>query len=145
MRCRAGFTLVELAIVISVSSLIVPSVYLLARNLDDQRARGLWHITVAEQVRTVSESLQADRRALAFAGPGPLRLEGKGGCAPIVYEVTPGKALVRRAPERCGGERTLATQVSSAKHLPGGLELTFGFEVRPDQIEPTTVFIPVED
>lgn len=142
---RGGFTMIELAIVISLSALVVPAVYLFARTIDDQRALGLRHLEVADQTRSLAEALQADRRTLLFSAPESLRLEGPGPCSPIEYALTPAKSLVRRAPNDCGGETTLATQVEAVSHPRGGFAITFGFEKRPQLLARTELFIPVED
>lgn len=142
---RRGFTVVELAIVLSISALLVPLVFLTARSWDEHRAAGLRQVAVADEVRSLGEAVRADRRALKFAGKGSLTLQGKGPCSPVEYAVTDAQTLVRRAPAACGGETALATHVTALAHAPGGLAVTFGFEVRPGTVVPTDVFIAVAD
>lgn len=128
---RRGFTAIELAIVVSISALLVPLVFLTARSWDVHRAAGLRHVAAAEEVMTVGEVLRADRR-----------VKGKGGCGSITYAVTDQHTFVRRG---CGEEAALATHVESAEHVEGGWALVFGFEARPGEVEHTNVFIPVAD
>ena len=140
-----GFTAIELAIVISISALVVPAIYLFDRSLEEQRAIGLWHLEVADQSRTAAEALHADRRALNLPSRTGLRFEGPGTCAPVEYAVTPGRTLVRRAPASCGGGTTLATHVTSFNRAPGGVTLKFAFELKPEQAVNTDFFIAVDD
>ena len=94
---RAGFTAIEMAIVVTLSSLVVPLVFLTARSWDEQRSAGLRHIAVADEVRTLGEAVRADRRTLTFTAQNALTLEGKGPCSPVEYALTERKTLVRRA------------------------------------------------
>ena len=139
---RRGFTIIELAIVISISAILVPAVYLFARTLEDQQAIGLRHLEVADQTRTLAEALGADRRGLHFSGPTSLKLEGPSPCAPVEYSLTPARTVERRD---CSGTTTLATQVQSLGHVAGGVAIAFGFEKRPGLVLRTELFIPVED
>ena len=143
---RRGFTAVELAIVVSISALLVPAIYLFERNLDEHRAVGLWQLEVADQYRSLAESLQADRRAFKFASSkSVIRFEGAGPCAPIEYTVSDSQTVVRRGAESCGGDSTLATHVSGLKRVPGGVAISLAFETRPEQAAKTDLFIAVDD
>ena len=135
-----GFTSVELAIVLSISAILVPAIYVFGHNLEHQRAVGLWQLEVADEVRSLGEALRGDRRALKFSARGGLRLDGPGPCSPIEYTLSPEKTIVRRAPAACGGETTLSTHVTRLTHEPGGITATFAL----DPVK-TEIFIAVED
>ena len=142
---RRGFTAIELAIVLSISAIVIPAIYLFGRGVEERRAIGLWHFEVADEVRSLSEALKSDRRQLTFAPRGSLHLSGADDCGGVDYLLTPAHALVRRTAAGCGGERTLATHVEALTHVPGGVAVTFALETKPQREARTEVFIAVED
>lgn len=144
MSARRGFTLLELAIVLTVTALVLPGLYLHWRSLEGQLALAHWDVSTAEQVRTVYEELARDAR-LGQLAPQALEFRLRGSCASATWEVSGARRLTRAAPADCGGVRTLATGVEALRRVRGGVELDFAFEVRPDLVERRTVFLPVEE
>jgi hypothetical protein len=137
---RRGFTVVELAIVVSLLALIVPALFVYARSLEEQHARGVFAVEVAEALRTVGEALRADLRGGAWADAQ--RVATTGSCA-AEWAVTPSQALERRATEACGGRQALATHVAGLARVPAGVELTFELELRPGLVDRHVVLVPV--
>lgn len=137
---RRGFTLVELAIVVSLLALIVPALFVYARSLEEQHALGVFAVEVAEELRTVGEALRADLREGGFVDGQRVATAGRCGAE---WVVTPSKTLERRASEACGGRQTLATRVTSLSRVPAGVELTFELELRPGLVRRHVVLVPV--
>ena len=133
---QRGFTAMELAIVVTISAVLVPLVWSFSAGLEDQAALAQWRIDVADSVRTVTEELRLDARlgpptaAVGFASPG---------CT-ATYAVTEA-GLIRRG---CGPDRGLAPWVASIEWAPGGVALRFERRLRPQRVRAVTVFVPVE-
>ncbi|HVE86026.1 MAG TPA: type II secretion system protein [Myxococcales bacterium] len=142
-RRERGFTMIEMAVVTSILALTIPGLYLFARTLDDHHQIGLWHLEVADGVRTAGEELRADARAARLLPGEDIRFQRPGPCSPISYVVAPGGALVRGAPPGCEPPRALATHVVSARRVAAGVELGFQLELRPGAEQRRTVFLPV--
>lgn len=124
---RRGFTLVELAIVLSITSLLVPLLWLFVRQLETTLDLASWHLESAAAVRTVSEQLEGDRRNTCNAH----------------YALEAG-ALVRSADEHCGGRVVLARGVSRFERVPGGVELTLARRLTPTLTRENAFFLPLE-
>lgn len=140
---RRGFTVVELAIVLSISIILIPLVYSGVHAIAETHALGLWHLHSAEQLRTVTEELRLDARAGAAVQGTPLTWR-RGACL-VSYRVDEHGVLSREADEACGGTRALATGVTALDPVEGGVELELTRILRPTRREHTRVFIPVEE
>jgi prepilin-type N-terminal cleavage/methylation domain-containing protein len=124
---RRGFTLVELAICLSISALLVPLVFVFVRSLDGHVSHGQWQLEVAQAVRTVSEQLERDQASTCHA-----------------HYALRGTDLVRAADAACGGEQVLATRVSRFERQPGGVQLDFVQVLSPERSREATFFVPLE-
>lgn len=142
MRSRPGFTLTELAIVLSLLGLLVPLVWRFALGLEDQRSIALWHLATADAVRTLSEELALlDRGSRRLA---PDLAWDRQGCT-LRLEHDPGAgAIVRNTSPECGGSQVLARGVETLLVVPGGVEVTFLLPLRPNRAERSTLFLPLE-
>ena len=143
MRRTRGFTLIELSLVLSLTALLVPAVFLAWRSLEAEMTRAQRTLDAAEVVRTVGEELRLDARSGRLA-PGAVEFERRDACGPVRYALTSAGALLRTAPAACGGEKALASGVSGLRRVPGGVELDLRLEVRPDLVETQTLFFAVE-
>lgn len=137
MRRRAGFTAVELAICLSISAILVPSVFLFVRSLETTQRVARWHLETADAVQRLDEALQRDALRSA-AEPGALAW---GGDCPVRYAVTEAFALERRD---CGGAQVLATGVRELRRVPGGVEVSFVLALSEDVQRHSDVFLPLE-
>lgn len=125
---RRGFTLVELAIVLTILAIVTPAVFLLMRSIADDHARAVARLEDADAVRLVSESLRQDLRTGRLASaPAGLRVEGPGACFPVDYRVD-GSVLVREAPAACGGAQALARRARSLSVEARVVTLVLGAE-----------------
>ena len=79
---RRGFTMVELAIVVTLLTILVPLIFMLFRlgAADFQKANAT--LDAADQVRDLSEELRLDARNGQLAATG-LTFEGVGECSPV--------------------------------------------------------------
>lgn len=124
---RRGFTLVELAICLSVSAVLVPLAWMFVRSLDVHVATGHWQLEVAQAVRTVAEQLERDQPGTCHA-----------------HYALRGADLVRTADAACGGEQVLATRVSRFERAPGGVRLDFSSTLMPERARAVSFFVPLE-
>ncbi len=138
---RRGFSLVELAVVLTLTAVLLPAVYVFSRTMEDRTARGLWHLEVADGVRAVAEELRRDAHTGEILPGGGLAFTVDG--CEIRYQVEH-TVLVRQASDACGGDRGLATRVQTLRRVPGGLELVFVRALRADRPHRSTVFLPLE-
>ncbi len=138
---QRGFTMIELAIVITIAAIMLPLLYGFAWHVERQLALAQWTLEAADGVRTLSEELRLDARAGKLAQGPDLSFEREG-CS-VRYTVDEARVLVRTAPDACGGTRGLVRDVGSLVVEPGGVEVTFERALRPDQVHRTSVFIPV--
>ena len=135
---RDGFTLVELAICLSLLTILVPLMYSYALGIEDRFSLGMWHLRTADQVRTVSESLQRDQQAGTLQD-GSVRFTHRG-CT-IDYRLTE-DVLIRE--DSCGGSQALARGVTALNRLPDGVALRFTQALRAERAQHTQIIIPLE-
>jgi hypothetical protein len=138
MRRRAGFTAVELAVCLSISAILVPSVFLFVRHLETTQRVARWHLETASAVQRLDEALQRDAQQGAIDPTAPLAW---GGACPVQYAVNGDSALERHA---CGGTQVLATGVGEVKRVAGGVEVTFVLALREDLLRRSAVFLALE-
>ncbi|GDX79092.1 hypothetical protein LBMAG42_09030 [Deltaproteobacteria bacterium] len=133
---RKGFTLVELAVVITVLLVFVPAVYGMIGLRAEAAARQRWQMEVAEGARTTAEWMALDAAASAA---GPL-----GACLPRYAVDGEGqeRVLLRELPPGCGVSQAVARQVEAISPAAGGVEVTFAKAFRPGRTERVTVFFP---
>jgi len=122
---RRGFTLVELAITISISAVMIPAVFLLLRTAEANARRALSRARTAESMRTFSEELRRDLRTMRFVNDTGLVLAGPG--CEARYELR-GSILVRAG---CDGARAVARDVASVERTAWGAEVVFAQHVAP--------------
>jgi len=139
MTDRRGFTMFELAIVLTIGVILVPLVWAWLVQEEDQARLAAWELEIARALPTVSEELMADAR-LGVAMDGPSVAFRRAACE-VTYEVQ-GGSLIRTAGEACGGTRALATRVESFAPVRDGVELTFARPLRPARTARRTVFLP---
>lgn len=140
MKGARGFTAVELAVCLSISAVLVPSVFVFARSLESTQRVARWHLENADAVQRIDEALQRDAQR-GVVEQGALAW---GGACPVRYVVTEAFALERQAGEACGGTQVLATGVRSLTRVPGGVALSFGLALREDLLQQTDVFFALE-
>ena len=140
MRRARGFTAVELAVVVSISAILVPLVFVFASQLETTARIAQWHLDNAAAVQRISEALRQDARSGPRAGDA---LAWGGPCA-VRYVVTEAFALERQAAASCGGKQVLATGVRSITPVSGGVELSFVLPLAENDARKTEVFFPVE-
>ncbi len=121
MRAR-GFTAVELALVLSISTLVGSACYLLLRNFERHNHAALGAGEAARGMRVLSEEIRRDLRTLRFE-PGPA-LSLRGPCGRVEYLVQEG-AVIRRGDAGCGAPRAVCSGVSSLARTPLGIEVIF--------------------
>ena len=137
---RRAFSLVELVIVLSILAVVVPLIWRLVSQGEDQRALALDHLETADEVRTVAAQVGLDTRAGERIG-GPLAFRIDGCDVSYVVDAT----VLRRDAPTCGGSRALARGVESLTRVPSGVDVVFAFALRPNRIDRQTVFIPVPE
>ncbi|HEY3449350.1 MAG TPA: prepilin-type N-terminal cleavage/methylation domain-containing protein [Myxococcales bacterium] len=126
---RRGFTLLELAICISIGTLLIPMVLALGRVSEKQHLRALAEVDATQVMRTASEELRRDLQTLRMADGTTVTLQGA--CGRVEY-VAEGGVLARKAEEACGGTRALGRRVRAIRR-DGARALVVEFE-RP--VEP---------
>ena len=138
---KRAFTLIEMAICLTILSILVPIVYAALRGHMDHAAIAQWRLECADAARAVAEELRLDARQGA-----PRRgaeVVAFGGDCGGTYTVNADGALVREAPAGCGPPRALARRVTSIAWAPGGVEVAFARTLRPSVTHRDAVFIPV--
>ncbi len=134
-----GFTLIELAIVLTIIGILAPLVWGFSTRIEDEATLSRWTMESADALQTVSEELRADLRAGAPIAGESVAVKQQGCTA--AYTVVEG-SLIRSG---CGTARGLARHVESFTPVPGGADLVFARRLRPDRIHRITVFVPLED
>lgn len=135
---RRGFTMVELAIVVTLLTILVPLIFMLFHlgAADFQKANAT--LDAADQVRDLSEELRLDARNGQLAATG-LVFEGAGACSPVTYRLV-ATSVVREAPVACGGTRALVRNVTALERA--GSLVTVRIAQLPEDL-PIAVVIPV--
>ena len=129
-RRGPGFTLVELAITLSISALTIPAIYLFLRSTERTLFETAAQVQSAEAARSISEELRRDLTTMHWSNAETLALEGTGACGAVRYEIANGVAHRRADPECNGGDRAIARHVESLKRTPWGVEMVFAFHTR---------------
>jgi hypothetical protein len=137
MKAR-GFTALELALVLSISPLVLGGAYLLWRGFDRQHRIALFEAEAARGMRALSEDLRRDLRTLRWEATGlslTTRAADPAGsassCNRVEYAVDNG-VLVRRGDAGCGPTRAVASSVESAVRTGGTVEVIFAARLAPD-------------
>ena len=129
MNRRRGFTLIELVTVLTLSSIVVPGIYLFWRSAEKGLQEAVAQVETADAARTISEELRRDLLTLSWKDGDALVLAGKAPCTEVRYEVAE-SVLHRRAEAACGGgDRAIARHVESLRRTPWGVEMTFARHV----------------
>lgn len=138
MRRARGFTLVEMALCISIGTLVVPLVLLTVRSMERQHLRALEQVESAQAMRGVSEELRRDLQSMRML-PGPaVALEGA--CGRVDYVVSGEAVLQRRAEPACGGTRAVARRVKAIRREAGqALSVDFERPVAPGAPATTSI------
>lgn len=135
-----AFTLLELAIVVSITGVLVPTIFWSWRSIDDQQRVSVARVSAASAVRGVADELRRDARTRQWAGApatGPaVTLEGGAPCSSIAYRVER-TVLVRDA---CGDARALARHVRAIERSDETVTLTFAL---PGAVRDTAFVIGV--
>ena len=127
---RRGFTVIELAICLTLMTILVPLVYGLMRNFENEIYRAAAEAESAQAMRAVSEEVRRDLQALELR-EGGAGMELVGACGSVQYAVE-GDVLFRRASAACGGDRPVARRVQGLTREPRALVVTFGRPMRPE-------------
>jgi len=138
---RHGFTLVELAIVISLLAIVTPLVYSGYVHVEERLTLARWSLETADAVTAISETLRADLRTHTVQDGSALTLAGA--CS-IAYAINEANVFQRQADAACGGSLGLARGVESVARTPEGLEIVFMKRLRPRLTHRSTVLIPLE-
>lgn len=135
---RRGFTMVELAIVVSLLAILVPLIFMLFRigAADFERANAT--LDAANHLRDLSEELRLDARNGSLAESG-VTFEGAGACFPVSYRLV-GRSVVREAPQACGGVRALVRDVTELTRRNGLLTVRIA---RLPEDQPITLVLPL--
>ena len=135
---RRGFTLVELAVCMTLLAILAPLLYSYALGIEDRFAAGRWHLQAADQLHTVADRLQADaRRGALMESAVQFRHEE---CV-VDYRLED-NALVRAS--SCDGTQTLARGVTALARKANGAEVTFTHRLRQDRALSRSFFIVLE-
>lgn len=125
---RRGFTLVELAIVISVSAVLVPAAYQFVRSLTARADFAHFQLDAASTLRAVSEQLELDRLRVQCSGEVKWSVEGE--------------ALTRTASPACGGQQVFARGVLALEREAGGARLVLTRRVSLEVSHQVELFVP---
>jgi prepilin-type N-terminal cleavage/methylation domain-containing protein len=136
-----GFTLVELAIVLSIGGLLAPLVWMSGRSLEAEHRDSLGRAAASREMRALSEELRRDLRTLRWQGAEGLVLVGPAPCDRVEYTLA-GEVLERRAPEACGGARVVAAPVRRIARAASRLEVVFAHHAGRD-LERDTPFVAI--
>ena len=141
MTRRAGFTLIETSIVLTVTAILVPAIYLWWRAAEKGLQEAVVQLESADAARTVSEELRRDLLTLSWKDAGSTVLTGKSPCTEVRYEIAE-SVLHRHAAAGCGGgDRALARHVESLRRTKWGVEMVFARPVGGVASEPYRVTV----
>jgi prepilin-type N-terminal cleavage/methylation domain-containing protein len=135
---RRGFTMLELAIVVTLMGILVPLIFMFFRIGAADYSRAQATLDAARELRELGEELRLDGRNGRLAATG-VAFEGEGACFPVTYRLQ-GAALVREAPAACGGARGLVRNVASMERT--GALLTVRVAQLPEDL-PITLVVPL--
>ncbi len=133
-RRQRGFTLVELAVTITITAILLPATFLLFRAVEGRIHGWLASARVAESTRTFSEELRRDLRTMRFTAETGFTLASPG-CE--VRYVVEGTTLMRHG---CDGDRAIARDVETLARTAWGAEITYASHVAPPKAPKRTTF-----
>ena len=122
---RAGFTLIEVAIVIVLLSIALPILFGFMRTIQIGQHRALGRAESVRALRTISEEIRRDLRVLRWEDTLSLAMVGPGKCKRIEYRVDQNNILLRIADPGCGSTRPIARNVETVRRTEYGLEVVF--------------------
>jgi prepilin-type N-terminal cleavage/methylation domain-containing protein len=122
---RRGFTAIEICIVLSILSVMVPISFLVWRSFESQYRDALAHAQAAAQMRGLSEELRRDLLTMKWENATSVALVGPGACSRVEYAVDPTGIVFRRGAPGCGDPRPVARDIASLKAIPEGVEVVF--------------------
>ena len=125
---KRGFTLIEMAVVLTVSALVVPLVFALAHTFEVDHLRAADSAQAAQSMRAVSEELRRDLSTMRVSDEPGLVLLSARGCARVEYAIAD-EVLLRRA---CDDVRPVARHVLALRRDGRSLTVEFGRPLRPD-------------
>ncbi len=125
---RRGFTLLELAICVSILGILIPATYAFVRTFEDQLYRASAVAESARSARAFSEELRRDLQSMQVQSGDRLVLQGA--CGTVEYAVADG-VLVRKALAACGGDHPIARQAQALRREARVAVVTFGRPMRP--------------
>ena len=126
---RRGFTLIELAVSLTLLSLFVPIAFMAGRSLQEAQFEAVAEVEAAAAMRSVSEELRRDLKTMGWPDDGALRLEGAGECPEVEYVLTEARVLERQGQAGCGPVRAIAANVRSVQRERGGVRVVFSRRV----------------
>ncbi|MFH1467955.1 MAG: hypothetical protein ABIO70_26450 [Pseudomonadota bacterium] len=138
---RRGFTIMEMAINLSILGLLLPLIYAGALALEETHAIALWHLQTAAELRTVADELHRDVRWGRPLADEPLGWS-RDDCA-VRYRLEAG-AVLRVGEGSCEGRQALATGVTALRREVDGVVIEKGLPLRPGLTQRDRVFIPLE-
>ncbi|MBL8909664.1 MAG: prepilin-type N-terminal cleavage/methylation domain-containing protein [Archangium sp.] len=125
MRRSRGFTIIELAIVLSISAVLVPLCFMFVRALTTRSDLATFDLEVASTLRSVHEQLELDRTRPACA---------------VKWTLEAG-ALTRTASAECGGTLVLARDVKSLERIAGGASVVLVKRLAPEHEVTREIFV----
>lgn len=140
---KRGFTLLELAIVLSILGVLVPLCYVMYRQYEADVLAAQASIEAAHAARGVAEELRRDLWTHSLAPEGTVLL-GAAPCDRIEYAVGEGDVAWRRAPEACGGSRAISRNVGALRREGGEVVVVFRRGIRGEQAKEIPVRIALE-
>lgn len=144
MKTR-GFTLIELAICMSILALLLPLVWVFGRTLEAEHRDVVSQASSARELRALTEELRLDLRTRSLKSTTGLVLQGAGSCALVEYALA-GEVLERRAGPDCGGTRAVAAPVQSVRRDGALLEVVFAHHSgrEPERVTRLLALLPEE-